>query len=106
MVRSGCSSTATQSAVGTGRCYLRLRVADNPGVLAEIAGLLGKHDISISSVIQHEPDEKDVPLVIMTHLAADGAITTALAEIEQLTSVRAGAVKMRVLDDRTAMDWT
>src|SRR6185369_12085709 len=37
-----------------GRFFLRFDVDDRPGVLAEIAGVLGKHGISISSVIQHE----------------------------------------------------
>ncbi len=36
------------------RYYLRLCVSDRPGVLAEITGILGKHSISIASVIQHE----------------------------------------------------
>ena len=54
-----------------GRFYLRFNVDDRPGVMAEIAGILGGHNISIASVIQHETEEEDaanvVPLVIMTH---------------------------------------
>ena len=41
-----------------GRFYLRFNVDDRPGVLAEIAGVLGQHDISIASVIQHEAEER------------------------------------------------
>ena len=55
-----------------GRFYLRFNVDDRPGVMAEIAGILGRHDISIASVIQHETEEEVqgvVPLVIMTHNA-------------------------------------
>ena len=53
-----------------GRYYLRFNVADRPGVLADIAGSLGRQGISIASVIQHEGRDEatdSVPLVIMTH---------------------------------------
>jgi homoserine dehydrogenase len=85
-----------------GRYYLRFTVEDRPGVLAEIAGVLGKHQISIASVIQHEPsgdgDGRTVPLVIMTQQAKEGAAQTAVAEIDRLRCVRPGSVRMRVLD--------
>ena len=82
-----------------GRFYLRFNVGDQPGVLAEIAGILGDHEISISSVIQHERDEEDdgiVPLVIMTHTATEGAMIRAGAEIDKLSCVRPGTARMRV----------
>lgn len=87
-----------------GRYYLRFLVEDHPGVLAEITGVLGRHRISIASIIQHEPngesdgDVKLVPLVIMTHQAAEGAAQKAVEEIGKLATVRGNAVKMRVLD--------
>src|SRR5438552_1120036 len=85
-----------------GRYYLRFTVEDRPGVLAEIAGVLGKHQISIASVIQHEPSGdgagRVVPLVIMTYQAKEGAAQAAMAEIDQLKCVRQGSVRMRVLD--------
>jgi homoserine dehydrogenase len=85
-----------------GRYYLRFTVEDRPGVLAEIAGVLGKHQISIASVIQHEPSGdgtgRTVPLVIMTQQAKEGAAQTAVAEIDRLKCVRTGSVRMRVLD--------
>jgi len=85
-----------------GRYYLRFTVEDRPGVLAEIAGVLGKHQISIASVIQHEPSGdgagRVVPLVIMTQKAKEGAAQAAVAEIDRLKCVRAGSVRMRVLD--------
>ena len=71
-----------------GRFYLRVRVDDHPGVLAQIAGVLGSHKISIASVIQHEPETEngaqEVPLVIMTHSAPEGATQTAVAQIDTL----------------------
>jgi homoserine dehydrogenase len=85
-----------------GRFYLRFTVEDRPGVLADIAGVLGKHQISIASVIQHEPsgDGKDrtVPLVIMTYQAAEGSAQAAMAQIDKLKCARPGSVRMRVLD--------
>jgi homoserine dehydrogenase len=87
-----------------GRYYLRFLVEDHPGVLAEITGVLGRHRISIASIIQHEPngessgDVKVVPLVMMTHQAPEGAAQKAVEEIGKLTAVRGIAVKMRVLD--------
>ena len=85
-----------------GRYYLRFTVEDRPGVLAEIAGILGKHQISIASVIQHEPSgdgpDRTVPLVIMTQQAKEGAAQTAVAEIDRLRCTRPGSVRMRVLD--------
>jgi homoserine dehydrogenase len=84
------------------RFYLRFTIDDHPGVLAEIAGILGRRQISIASVIQHEPDEEgdgsSVPLVIMTHTATEGAAQKAIDEIDRLDCVRAGSVRMRVID--------
>ena len=73
---------------------------DSPGVLAEITGILGRHQISIASVIQHEPSENFdgfVPLVIMTHEAMEGVAAAAIAEIDRLSVVRGNSVRMRVL---------
>lgn len=85
-----------------GRFYLRFLVEDHPGVLAEVAGVLGKHRVSIASVIQHEPqgsaDDRLVPLVIMTHQSGEGAASAACEEITRLKSVRPGSVRMRVVD--------
>jgi homoserine dehydrogenase len=86
----------------SGRFYLRFTVEDRPGVLAEIAGVLGKHQISIASVIQHEPSgdgqQRTVPLVIMTYQAKEGSAQAAMAEIDRLKCVKTGSVRMRVLD--------
>lgn len=84
-----------------GRYYLCFHVDDRPGVLAEIAGILGRHKISIASVIQHETEQETdgiVPLVIMTHVAPEGAMNRALQAIDQLAFVHGGSVRMRVRD--------
>lgn len=85
-----------------GRYYLRFMVEDHPGVMAQIAGVLGRHGVSIASVIQHNPDPKAngliVPLVIMTHVSTEGATSMAVEEIDRLQCVSGASVRMRVLD--------
>ena len=85
-----------------GRFYLRFNVEDHPGVLAEITGVLGRHDVSIASVIQHEPETSGedtiVPLIIMTHTAPEGAAEAAVDETDRLSCTRETRVRMRVLD--------
>jgi homoserine dehydrogenase len=78
--------------------YLRLSVIDKPGVLAQVASILGSHQIGISSVVQPEGHEGDaVPLVLMIHDAAFGRMQTALELIRQLDCVKATPVLLRVL---------
>jgi homoserine dehydrogenase len=85
------------------RYYLRFAVEDRPGVLAQIAGVLGNHHISIASVIQHgsalNGATDTVPLVIMTHAATEGDAAVATQEIDRLPCIHGGSVRMRVLDD-------
>lgn len=81
------------------RFYFRFAVDDHPGVLSEITGILGRHGISIASVIQHEPTDGAsdvVPLVIMTHVTKQGSAEKAVAEIDKLKSVRSRSVRIRV----------
>ncbi len=77
------------------RFYLRLLVADKPGVLADVTRILADEQISISSVVQHEAAEDaggPVPLVIVTHYAETGRFKVALAKINGLETVAAPAV--------------
>jgi len=80
------------------RYYLRLQVADRPGVLAQIAQVLATKAISISSVMQHETDETTgvAEIVIMTHAAVERDSAAALAEIRHLDSVREISAVLRV----------
>jgi len=84
------------------RYYMRFFVADEPGVLSQITGILGKHGISIASIIQHEPTSdhqpRQVPLVIMTHEANEKAASLANEEIRKLESVSQESVKLRVME--------
>ncbi len=79
------------------RYYLRYSVIDKPGVLAKITGILGNHNISISSVIQQEARENElVPLVMMTHLAEEGNLQKAILEINNLDVVKGKTRFLRV----------
>jgi homoserine dehydrogenase len=71
------------------RYYLRLEVADRPGVLAQIARSCGDHRVSIASVIQKETDEaaQTAELVIMTHLAREEDMQRTMKEVAQLPVV-------------------
>ncbi len=85
------------------RYYLRFTIADRPGVLARLAQVLGEKGISIASVIQHDSgddtaEQGSVPLVIMTHLAIQADLHSALAEIDRLNVVHAPSVCLGVED--------
>ena len=70
------------------RYYLRIGVADEPGVLARVAGKLADRKISIASVIQKEVDgQAEAEIVIMTHDAVESAMRHALDEIRTLAGV-------------------
>jgi homoserine dehydrogenase len=72
------------------RYYMRMSVADQPGVLAQISRILGEHAISISSVIQKETDAsiRVAEIVIMTHPAEEQAVQKALEETKNLGVVK------------------
>ncbi len=83
-----------------GAYYFRFTVLDQPGVLATIAGILSKHEISIESVLQKGRKKIGaVPLVIVTHSAKESAVSAALTEISQLDSIAAPVVKIRILEE-------
>ena len=80
------------------RFYLRLSVADQPGVIAQIGKVLGDRNISISGVLQHEgKSAHHVPVVIMTHLARQGDMDQALQELTKLPVVKEDAVCIHVV---------
>ena len=79
--------------------YLRVFVRDQPGVLAQIAGVLGQHRISIESMMQPHRHEADaVPIIMMTHEALERDVRAALAEIDALEAVRGKSLLVRVED--------
>ncbi|HXJ33639.1 MAG TPA: homoserine dehydrogenase [Candidatus Eisenbacteria bacterium] len=77
--------------------YLRFMAIDRPGVLARIAGVLGRFDISIASVIQKERRAgTTVPIVIRTHRALGRNLAKALRAIDALATVRGKPVAIPI----------
>jgi homoserine dehydrogenase len=96
---AGALPVREMSALET-RYYVRLWVADQPGVLAKIAQVFGDHQISIASCIQKESDEAAAAaeLVIVTHRAREADMQAALAEFRSLEIVRELANMLRIED--------
>ncbi|MBI4220711.1 MAG: homoserine dehydrogenase [Chloroflexi bacterium] len=78
--------------------YFRLVCKDRPGVLAQIAGILGRLQISIASVIQMDTDAErgEADLVIMTHPSIEKSVQQAVREIRALDVVARVAAVLRV----------
>jgi len=77
--------------------YLRVMALDRPGVLAQVAGILGRHDISLVSVLQKARAEGEaVPVVMLTHDARERDMRAALAAIDRLPVVAARTTMIRV----------
>jgi homoserine dehydrogenase len=75
--------------------YLRLKVQDQPGVLADIAGILSRAGISIGSMIQ-EPAEDGATIIFLTHEAVERNVDEAIASIEQLPFVHSRVTRLRL----------
>ena len=78
--------------------YLHLEVADRPGVLAEIAGVLGKQEVSVRSVVQRGMGD-DARLVMVMHEGPEERFYAALEEIARLEFVRAAPRAIRVIEE-------
>jgi homoserine dehydrogenase len=77
--------------------YLRFMAADKPGVLGQIASVLGRHKISMASVIQQErAPQVTVPVVMRTHECQERNLKLALAEIRRRKIVKAEPVFIRI----------
>ncbi|WHZ16757.1 MAG: Homoserine dehydrogenase [Nitrospira sp.] len=77
--------------------YIRFMVLDRPGVLSQIAGVLGRYGISISSVLQQGRKEgQTVPVVIMTHMAKERDVQNALRDINPMSYISEPATLIRV----------
>jgi homoserine dehydrogenase len=72
-------------------------VLDRPGVLSQIAGVLGQHGISIWSVLQQGRKEgQTVPVVIMTHTATERDVQASLREIDRMPFISEPTMLIRV----------
>jgi homoserine dehydrogenase len=80
--------------------YFRMRVADQPGVLADIARILADHRISIDALFQREPSEGEnqTDIIMLTHDAVEREVKHAIGRIEKLPTVLAPVIRIRQED--------
>lgn len=77
--------------------YLRLRVADEPGVLSQLTAILAAHDISVEAILQREPrGGDDATVALITSVIPERRFDDALVEMQKLPFVRAGVARFRV----------
>ncbi|TSA15944.1 MAG: homoserine dehydrogenase, partial [Betaproteobacteria bacterium] len=78
--------------------YLRLRVADQPGVLADITRILADQGISIDAMIQREPGEgeEQTDIIMLTHLTRERQVDAAIVKIEALPVVKRRVIRLRL----------
>jgi homoserine dehydrogenase len=78
--------------------YLRMRVQDRPGVLADITRILADREISIDAMIQKEPSEgeEQTDIILLTHLTVEKRVVDAIAKIEALPTVKRKVVRIRL----------
>lgn len=78
--------------------YLRLRVEDKPGVLADITRILADNGISIDAMVQREPGEGEdqTDIIILTHLVREKGVDAAIAKIEALPVVKRKVIRLRL----------
>ena len=91
--------------------YVRVSAQDSPGVLAQIAACLGRHDISIRSVLQKEPPShfdpsSGVPVVISTYGSKEGNMMKALEDIDRLDVIKQPSVCLAIVDEYPESDLT
>ena len=76
--------------------YVSLDAADQPGVLAAIAGVFGEHEVSIQSM-QQKGQGEDARLIFVTHVARDAAVTATIRAVRDLEAVKSVLSVMRVV---------
>ncbi len=78
--------------------YLRMRVEDKPGVLADITRILADQQISIDAMIQREPEEGEAQtdIIMLTHVVREKQVDAAIAKIEALPVVSGKIIRLRL----------
>ena len=78
--------------------YLRMQVADQPGVLADVTRILADSGISIDAMLQKEPAEEatQTDIIMLTHRTQEKNVVAAIAKIEQLSTVVGSVNKIRL----------
>ena len=79
-------------------CYLRMRVQDKPGVLADITRILADRKISIDAMVQKEPaaGESEADIILLTHRTIERNMDAAIASIEALATVSGRVTRLRL----------
>ncbi len=77
-------------------CYLRLRVEDRPGVLADISRILADAGISIGSMFQEPYQSDEASIIFLLHRAREGAVVDAIEKMHKLPFVRSEVTRLRV----------
>ena len=85
-------------ALAEGRYYLRLEVADRPGVLGRVATILGVQGVSVASMVQHEGRSGTTSMVLDTHVASEASIQAAVAEFAKMPEITVPTVVLRHYD--------
>jgi len=82
------------------RYYLRVTTWDRPGVLARIAGILGRNKVSIASVhqdtVQEPSSKRRVVIILLTHVSTEANVQASLKAIDRLSTTRARTVLLRM----------
>jgi homoserine dehydrogenase len=80
--------------------YMRLRVADESGVLADITRILADSNISIDALLQKQAEDgsSETDLIILTHVVKEGAVNAAIARMQMLRTVKSKVVRLRMED--------
>ncbi len=89
-----CQIIAMEEILGS--VYLRMVVADKPGVLARISSILSLHNISIEALIQKDARGGDADVVIITNDVLEKSVNGAMAELALLEEIRGELVRIRV----------
>ena len=78
--------------------YLRMRVLDKPGVLADLTRILGDRDISIDAMIQKEPaeNEAEANIIILTHGTVEKTMNDAISAIEAMPAIDGKVTRIRM----------
>ena len=78
--------------------YLRLRVEDKPGVLADVTRILADQQVSIDAMLQREPEEGEgeTDIIILTHVCKESAADAAIAKIEALPAQKGKIKRIRL----------
>jgi homoserine dehydrogenase len=99
-IRAQESNRLRPSGEARSEFYLRVMALDRPGVLSAVTGVLGRHGVSIASVIQRDRgagSEEAVPVLIITHDATFAEMSAAVVELDALPQVKKGTFLARMI---------